>query len=167
MKFLYLKGIDIFGPLEAEQLTKEEVFSGDLLVCPEDKAEQESAWKPASRYDDFKAFLEKDNAVVDNEPKEETKEITINKIPAPIEEVKIQDTNISQDLPPLEDTETETSQTEPEEFSFQQIMDDMADKKESNSFDEDEDMQDHTFHIANKEDNLLEDLPAHSLFGPE
>lgn len=164
MKFLYLKGINIFGPLEAEQLVNEEGFSADLLVCPEDKAEQEAAWKPASRYEDFKTFLEKENSPIKEEPKENNQSVTENLENPNI--VKPQDENIFQELPPLEDTETETATTESEEFSFQQIMNDMADKQEEKHPDED-DIQDHTFHIANKEDNLLEDLPAHSLLGPE
>ena len=167
MKFLYLKGMDIFGPFEAEQIVKEEIFSEDLLVCPEDKAEQEAAWKPASRYEDFKVLLGKGNPPVkegiQEKPKEEPKLIIESSAPFTPE---TQDKNTSQDLPPLEDTETETDVTETEEFSFQQIMNDMADKHDDNQ-DEGEDIKDHTFHIANKEDNLLEDLPAHSLLGPE
>lgn len=167
MKFLYLKGMDIFGPLEAEQLAKENCFSADLLVCPEENAEQEAAWKPASRYEEFKNILEQKVLHI-----EETNQI-VNKnfadtpkiSDAPISE---SDTNISQDLPPLADTGTETSTTETNTFSFEQVMSDMSSSKEEGSSEVfEEDVKDHTFRVANKEDNILEDLPAHSLLGAE
>jgi len=167
MKFLYLKGMDIFGPLEAEQLAKENCFSADLLVCPEENAEQEAAWKPASRYEEFKNILEQKVLHI-----EETNQI-VNKnfadtpkiSDAPISK---SDTNISQDLPPLADTGTETSTTETNTFSFEQVMSDMSSSKEEGSSEVfEEDVKDHTFRVANKEDNILEDLPAHSLLGVE
>lgn len=158
MKFLYLKGIDIFGPFEAEQIKKEAFFSDDLLVCPEDKAEQEAAWKPASRYEDFKAAAgEATSSVEDKQPAIEESSNTP-------ENTGLQDKNISQDLPALEDTETETSPSE-EDFSFKQIMEEMSDKPKEDKPGDDDIVQDHTFHISNKEDNLLEDLPAHRLLG--
>ena len=46
-------------------------------------------------------------------------------------------------------------------------MSEMADKPKTNNLDEEDDIQDHTFHISDKDDNLLEDLPAHSLLAPE
>ena len=159
MKFLYLKGMNIFGPFEAEQIAKEESFSADLLVCPEDNAEQEAAWKPASAYEDFKDYL--DRHVFHFEEKEQI--VNENFVNTP-KDSDSQNKNISQDLPALEDTSTETATAETDNFSFSGVMDELSGKEEDN---QEEDIKDHTFHIANKEDNLLEDLPAHSLLNPE
>ncbi|MBQ2312964.1 MAG: hypothetical protein II183_02245 [Elusimicrobiaceae bacterium] len=164
MKFLYLKGMDISGPFEAEQLAKEACFSADLLVCPEDKAEQEAAWKPASRYEEFKSYLEQKPLHI-----EETEQIVNRDLVADFKILDSEkDKDISQELPPLEDTNTETSTTELDSFSFEKDMNNLSSQKqEDNTDDTEEDIKDHTFHIANKEDNLLEDLPAHSLLGED
>ncbi|MBO7604958.1 MAG: hypothetical protein J6S61_00630 [Elusimicrobiaceae bacterium] len=165
MKFLYLKGMDIFGPFEPEQIAKEDCFSADLLVCPEDSAEQEAAWKPASRYDEFKNYLGKKDA--DNEGK--NKPVNENLVDvsgdfSTIDLNKGQDTSL--DLPPLEDTETDEPKNEANSFSFNHVMEDLSSKEGKNdSAKTEEDVKDHTFRSAGKEDNLLEDLPAHSLIG--
>lgn len=164
MKFLYLKGINIFGPLEAGEIAKENWFSDDLLVCPEDKAEQEAAWKPASSYEEFKNISGEANPPV----KEDKQDVT-NDNPAPQQDSSNQENNnISGDLPLLEDTETDFSTFSSDEFSanFNEVMGELSSQEENKDFSED-DIKDHTFRISNKEDNLLEDLPAHSLIGPE
>ena len=159
MKFLYLKGMNIFGPFEAEQIAKEESFSGDLLVCPEDNAEQESAWKPASNYEEFKNYL--DRHLFHFEEKEQI--VNENFVNTP-KDSDVQNKNISQDLPALEDTNTETAKNETEDFSFSQVMGELTEKEKDN---QEEEVKDHTFYVANREDNLLEDLPAHSLLNTE
>ncbi len=183
MKFLYLKGIDIFGPFEVDQILKEDCFSEDLLVCPENKAEQEAAWKPAVFYEEFKTAFEKEIfPVKESEP-------AVNISPAdlkitPVEEINLQaeevnaqseannsqpeETN-SQDLPPLEDTKTDTNSEDFDKFepSFEQVMAELSDGKEKKEVNEEDEVEDHTFHIERQEDNLLEDLPAHSLLAPE
>ncbi len=164
MKFLYLKGINIFGPLEAGEIAKEDWFSDDLLVCPEDKAEQEAAWKPASSYEEFKNISGEANPPV----KEDKQDVT-NDNPAPQQDSSNQENNnISGDLPLLEDTETDSSTFSSDEFSanFNEVMGELSSQEENKDLSED-DIKDHTFRISNKEDNLLEDLPAHSLIGPE
>ena len=133
------------------------------MVCPEDKAEQEAAWRPASHYEEFKVSLEKEIF-----PVKETKQI-VNDVNIP-QAISIKEEAVSsQDLPPLEDTETESSSPDMKEtgFSFNEVMNELSPKDEKNSKEEFEDIEDHTFRIANKEDNLLEDLPAQSLFAPD
>ncbi len=169
MKFLYLKGINIFGPLEAGEIAKEDCFSEDLLVCPEDKAEQESAWKPVSCYEEFKNLPKDENSSVANPPVEENKQDVNPESVVPQQELSNQENkNISDDLPPLEDTKTDSTTFTSDEFSanFNEVMDELSSKNQKEDPGEG-DIKDHTFRISNKEDNLLEDLPAHSLIGPE
>ncbi len=176
MKFLYLKGIDIFGPFEVDQILKEDCFSEDLLVCPEDKAEQEAAWKPAVFYEEFKIALEKGKSPV-KENKPETNIHPADLKISPLEVINFQegkiisqsDTTNSQDLPPLEDTKTDTDSSafNPFEPSFDQVMAELSDGNKKNKISEDNEVEDHTFHIERQEDNLLEDLPAHSLLSPK
>ena len=162
MKFLYLKGVDILGPFEAEQIKKESCFSDELLVCPEDKAEQEAAWKPASQYPQF-------NNIAKEEATTLKKEEPIVDITLPSQSYLSQEKpNISTDLPPLEDTETDSSTFEKDGFDdkFNDVMEELSSEaKEEETLEED--FQDHTFRLASKDDNLLEDLPAHSLLGPD
>lgn len=169
MKFLYLKGIDVFGPFEAEEIAKESCFSPDLLVCPEEKAEQEAAWKPVSRYEEFKSFLEKGTIPLrgENQVKKEN-QIIDSEISFSPQDLQNQGTqNTSQDLPVLEDTETNSSAFDVDNSSdsFNEIMGELSTKNEEHK--EENVEEDHTFLVANKEDNLLEDLPAHSLLGPD
>ncbi len=61
MKYWYLKEGDILGPWTAEEIAKDNLFNGDALVCPEDKAEQAEFWKPAQDYaQDFAAIISGD-----------------------------------------------------------------------------------------------------------
>lgn len=168
MKFLYLKGIDIFGPFEAEQIKKEDCFSEELLVCPEDKAEQEAAWKPASCYPEFKNPSEREVfPIKDAKPIVSSTSIGV---PPPIS-IPQKEEEVTRDLPPMEDTETDTSSTDLSAvgISFNEVMNELSTPE--NKTDEEngeEELEDHTFHIAHKEDNnLLEDLPAHRLIGAE
>ncbi len=165
MKFLYLKGVEILGPFEVEEIIKGNDFSGDLLVCPEDKAEQGAAWKPASAYPEFQASLEKEiftikeaKPIVNTQDKDE-----LSAIP----NVKQEDKQISQTLPPLEDTSSTVTGTVNDEISFSEVMSQLSDLDKETDLEEDEDVKDHTFNIAYKEDNLLEDLPAHRLIGAD
>lgn len=165
MKFLYLKGIDILGPLEPEEIVKEDCFSEELLVCPEDKAEQEAAWKPASYYPEFTMPSEKEVF-----PIKEAKPIVSSSsigVPPPIS-IPQKEEEPAQTLPPLEDTETDSSMDlEDVGISFNEVMNELSTPEEQKTVDEEDELEDHTFHIAHKEDNLLEDLPAHRLIGAE
>ena len=169
MKFLYLKGTDIYGPFEVEEIVKADYFSDDLLVCPENQTDQGDAWKPAAFYTEFKKALEKEIF-----PIKESKPI-VNESVAENKEPKQEIVDILQDFAPLENTETAnttTISTDSSVFdevlpSFEQVMEELSVPKNQQSEEYEEDVQDHTFHIAHKEDNLLEDLPAHSLLGPE
>ena len=164
MKFLYLKGISIFGPLEVGEIVKEDCFSEDLLVCPEDKAEQEAAWKPASCYEEFKNLPGEANPPV----KEEKQDVAADNSFPQQDLSNTENKNISDDLPSLADTETDSSTFSSDEFSanFNEVMGELTSEDSKKDLTE-EDIKDHTFRISNKEDNLLEDLPAHSLIGPE
>lgn len=179
MKFLYLKGTEVLGPIEVGHLLKESWFSDDLLVCPEDKAEQESAWKSAKDYPEFKLSLEQEifpfqesisNTVSDTPVKEEPK---VNP-KAPVQyspdiqnnEAKVQD-NL-RELPPLEDTKTDSSTDlkKKEEDLLHEIV--AEDVPAHDAILTDNIPQDHTFHISNKnDDNLLEDLPSDILLEPK
>ena len=189
MKFLYLKGLEVLGPVEVEQLLKESWFSDEVLVCPEDKGEQESAWKIAKDYPEFKKSLEQEifsapekpqesnpepqPVVADNMPqapiiKEEKQEQPMPPaapVVTPAKEASTLESKI-QNLPPLENTETEsepdlkkkeeTQETPTEKIPTEVIMPALSDEP-----------QDHTFRIPHKEDdNILEDLPSESIFAP-
>ena len=199
MKFLYLKGLEVLGPTEVEQLLKESWFSDEVLVCPEGKGEQESAWKIAKDYPEFKKSLEKEifpaqeNKPQENQPQENKQQAEQPK-PAPavapvppaapvIKEEKPQppaqpvepiippakqDTlqNKIKDLPPLENTETESEtdlkkkeEPKPQGAVVEEVSAEVAAPLVL------DDPQDHTFRIPQKEDdNLLEDLPSESIF---
>ena len=128
MKFLYLKGIDVLGPVEAAELVKETWFSDEVLVCPEDKAEQESAWKSAKDYPEFKTSLEQEIFPQENQqnvqkplppappavsvqaapsaPIETEKETSVPAAPAAPKNES--ETSKLRELPPLEDTKSES-----------------------------------------------------------
>ncbi|MBO4707521.1 MAG: hypothetical protein J5594_03055 [Elusimicrobiaceae bacterium] len=167
MKFLYLKGVEILGPLQAEEIVKADCFSDDLLVCPEDKAEQGAAWKPASCYPEFQASLQKE--IFPIKETDSTIDLVDSGVPS-TDYGRQKDEEIFQSLPPLEDTDNESStvNTESQEISFNEVMNQLSNSDESKDSEEEvDDVKDHTFNIAHKEDNLLEDLPAHSLIGTE
>ncbi len=89
MKFLYFKDTDVFGPLEASEIAKESCFTENILVCPEDKADQQDAWKFAKEYPEFKEFITQ----------------TVSAAPTN----QAAHTVVEQDLPALEDTATDSS----------------------------------------------------------
>lgn len=167
MKFLYLKGVEILGPLEAEEIIKENDFSDDLLVCPEDKAEQEAAWKPASYYPEFQISLEKEIFPIEEEKPIVNNENHDDSSFVPVIEKEYEE--IPQTLPPLEDTASTITDTTIGDISFSEVMNQLSDldKEKKSEEDEEEDIEDHTFNIAHKDDNLLEDLPAHRLIGAD
>lgn len=186
MKFLYLKGVEVLGPLEAKQLLQESWFSNDILVCPEDKAEQETAWKSAKDYPEFKTSLEQEIFSAGENKTENKAEIKPPlEVPAPpvSQEVKpaapavqppapaapekkensLQDK--LQDLPALEDTKTEPpAETKKKEEDIHEIVEETIPSLSSPVLLSDE-PQDHTFRIPQKgDDNILEDLPSQSIF---
>lgn len=171
MKFLYLKGVEVFGPTDAADLVKETWFSDDLLVCPEDKAEQESAWKSAKDYPEFKLSLEQ--AIFP--AKEETQPVAESSAKPAAEEVKqapiapaapiVRDIKNSQELPALEDTKTDTDLKDKKEtIDAHEVVEEPLPKIQAPEVMAN-DPQDHTFRIPQKEDdNILEDLPSQSIF---
>ena len=184
MKFLYLKGIEVLGPTKASDLVKDSCFSEDLLVCPEDKAEDESAWKSAKEYPELKTALELNkSAVQENKPKSQPVEDVVVQpeikeetqpepvppaapVVEPAPEEKISQDK-SQELPPLENTETETNpdlKKKPEiELDHEVVEEEMPKVNAPDVMVNDP--HDHTFRIPQKEDdNLLEDLPSQSIF---
>lgn len=128
MKYWYLKEGDILGPWTAEEIAKDNLFTAESLVCPEDKAEQAEFWKPAQTYgQDFAAIIsgdiemeipqeialddiEVDYSSSDNS-KENSEEIKENKDQEPKEEVKEYTQEIAKEEPifnPAEETKEET-----------------------------------------------------------
>lgn len=174
MRFLYLKGIEVLGPLEAKQLVQESWFSDDLLVCPEDKAEQETAWKSAKEYPEFKASLEQEifPAQEDKEkikPTVTAQRTPINPVASVTEERKeTAPKKKTQDLPPLEDTETESAtelRKREESKLIHEIVEETFPKVHNPPVILSAEPQDHTFRIPQEgDDNLLEDLPSQSIF---
>jgi hypothetical protein len=58
MKYWYLKGGDALGPMEPAEVVKDEDFTLDSLVCPQDESDKEEAWRsPAEYMRDFGPFL--------------------------------------------------------------------------------------------------------------
>ncbi|MDR0953065.1 MAG: hypothetical protein LBM71_02595 [Elusimicrobiota bacterium] len=126
MKYWYLKGGDIYGPLEAAEIIKDEEFAPYTLVCPEPYSADENYWKEALEYaDDFGL-----NAEQEPKPQVNTQvNISGQNSPAPI---------------PLEEVASKLSEVSPED----------------------------TIHTrspitASLEDNLLADIPAKAVLGPE
>ena len=137
MKFLYFKDADVFGPLEVNEIAKESCFSAEILVCPVDKAEDQSSWKFAKEYPEFKDFLPQTN-ISNEKSKQETQNVT------------------AQDLPALEDTATESSsEFNKENFFANEIG---GDKNSSQNQDFTMELvnipQGHTFHVDHKQDNM-------------
>lgn len=183
MKFLYLKGVEVLGPVEVKQLMQESWFSDDLLVCPEDKAEQESAWKSAKDYPEFKASLEQEIFAAEEQQKplppaaetpvqvpavaeENQNTPAAPAAPAATENKATDNQNKMQDLPPLEDTKTESStdlKKKPEDPIIHDVVEEELPKVTAPI--PVNDPQDHTFRIPTEgDDNLLEDLPSESIF---
>jgi len=60
MRYWYLKGGDVAGPLSAEQVSRDEEFSEDMLVCPEPNSADQAFWKTPDKYpQDFGPYLGK------------------------------------------------------------------------------------------------------------
>ena len=163
MKFLYLKETDVLGPLGVEELVREVFFSDDLLVCPEDEAENHDSWKPARDYPEFKIVL--GQAVFASEKENKSVEKTSDQDNSPKQELSQTNKEQSQGLPPLEDTKTESSADfRRPDFrvngggGIYSVTGKVNPQNGTNP-------QDHSFDISKKEDNLLEDLPSESLLG--
>ena len=159
MKFLYLKGTDVFGPLKAEELIREVFFSDDLLVCPENNANDQNFWKPAKDYPEFKIVL--GQAVLTSEKEENAS----NHHNFPAQELTQTNQNQSQDLPPLEDTKTESSTDfRKPDFNMNNggginAVSGTVNGQNGNN------QQDNAFDTSKKGDNLLEELPSENLLG--
>lgn len=131
MKFLYFKDADVFGPLEVSALAKEPCFSAEILVCPEDKSDDQSSWKFAKDYPEFKEFL-----------------VNSSTQPTSIAE--------PQDLPALEDTATEHSTDFNKENPFTNDIGNKGEIDSKNSEFTTELInipQSYTFHVDHKVDN--------------
>lgn len=133
MKFFYFKDSDVLGPLEAEKIAEKDFFSSELLVCPEDKAENQDAWKFAKDYPEFESLIPN------------TQE------------------SVSQDLPALEDTKTDSDP------DFIRKMDIGANKPSFEGRDFTTELvnipQGYTFHVDYKQGKDTEDVPLDNLLG--
>lgn len=83
MKYWYLKGADVVGPLPVGEIVNDAEFSADTFVCPEHESENSEAWKPAEQYmQDFGYFLDpshyakpSEDSPAPKEPNEEKEDI--------------------------------------------------------------------------------------------
>lgn len=60
MKYWYLKGGDVLGPITAAEIMKDSDFSTDSLVCPENESNNQAAWRSPLDYPDFAGLLSSD-----------------------------------------------------------------------------------------------------------
>lgn len=75
MKYWYLKGADVVGPLPVGEIVNDAEFSADTFVCPEHESENSEAWKPAEQYmQDFGYFLDPSHYAKSSEESAEPKE---------------------------------------------------------------------------------------------
>lgn len=178
MKYWYLKEGDILGPWTAEEIAKDNLFTGDALVCPEDKAEQAEFWKPAESYgQDFAAILSGDvemeipqeialddieidysSGEESSTPKEEIKENPKEEpAPAPIEEPKEEDLPSAEPEPKTEEP-VKIEDKNPFETDRPQIAPDLEDT-----------ISNHTIapRLDDEGDTLLEDIPAKAILSDE
>ena len=66
MRYWYLKGGDVVGPLSVQEIAKDSDFSAEILVCPEPNSGDETFWKTPSMYaEDFGPFIKTEPAVED------------------------------------------------------------------------------------------------------
>ncbi|MDR0646472.1 MAG: hypothetical protein LBG46_05915 [Elusimicrobiota bacterium] len=141
MKYWYLKGGDAIGPLEVSQIAKDDAFSEDSLVCPENDGEKEDAWKSSRDYaSDFAPFLRKETAAEQKEHAEypePEKQKEAAKRPEPVEYHE-----------PAEHKENTTTFTSIEEIPPEETIHARSP-------------------LAPLEDNLLDDLPASSPLAAE
>ncbi len=184
MKYWYLKEGDILGPWTAEEIAKDNLFTADSLVCPQDKAEQAEFWKSAQTYgQDFAAIISGDiemeipqeialdDIEVDYSANENSKE-TIEKADNKNEEIK----NETLDTP-TEDFEEEdfSAILEPkQEKPAEEHVEEPVKTEEKNPFESDrpqiapnveETISDHTIapRLDADGDTLLEDIPAKAI----
>ena len=54
MKYCLFESGDVVGPFLVEELLAKKGFDAHSLVCPEEHSEEETFWKEAHLYDDFK-----------------------------------------------------------------------------------------------------------------
>lgn len=147
MKFLYFKNADVFGPLEASDIAKESWFSSEVLVCPEDKSDDQSAWKFAKEYPEFNELLNQNKNSADL-AQQETKE------------------TVAQDLPALEDTATDSSvELAKDDFLERGIGGRDVIPSKNNEFTTEliNIPQGYTFHVDHKPDNVVNHSPNKSV----
>ncbi len=64
MRYWYLKGGDVLGPLSAQEIAQDSDFSAEVLVCPEPNSGDETFWKIPSMYaEDFAPFIKEEPVV--------------------------------------------------------------------------------------------------------
>lgn len=64
MRYWYLKGGDVLGPLSAQEIAQDGDFSAEVLVCPEPNSGDETFWKIPSMYaEDFAPFIKQEPVV--------------------------------------------------------------------------------------------------------
>lgn len=57
MKYWLFDGEDVIGPFTPQEITARVGFSDSILVCPEEKSEDENAWQTAANFEDFTAAV--------------------------------------------------------------------------------------------------------------
>ncbi len=66
MRYWYLKGGDVSGPLSAQEIASDSDFSAEVLVCPEPNSGDETFWKSPSAYaEDFGPFIKIEPVIAD------------------------------------------------------------------------------------------------------
>ena len=180
MKYWYLKEGDILGPWTAEEIAKDNLFTGDALVCPEDKAEQAEFWKPAQTYEqDFAAILSGDMEM------EIPQEIALDDI-----EIDYSSADTPKETPEEKEKQPEEIKAGKKEITSEEIKKDdipviletkqnePAKTEEKNPFESDrpqiapnveETISNHTIapRLDADGDTLLEDIPAKAILSKE
>ena len=103
MRYWYLKGGDVLGPMEASEIVKDKDFNDQSLICPENESENEESWKyPAGYAADFGKFKAPSAAPAAPKPASDEKTARAEKL---IEEISPEDTIHSRSpiTAPLED----------------------------------------------------------------
>lgn len=137
MKYWYLKGGDVLGPLTAQEIVSDGDFTPESLVCPEPQSADETYWKTPDKYGaDFASFLPTPAVPADlaTQPKSAPEQYTKKEDTIPVRS--------AEDAAILEEA-SRIEEISPEETIHT-----------SNPI------------IAAKEDNLLADIPAAGLLGP-
>lgn len=194
MRYWYLKGGDVSGPLSAQEIAQDSDFSQDILVCPEPNSGDEEYWKTPDMYaDDFAPFLgtapkaATASAATKNQTAPAPKPVEVQKISAPaaqsVAALKAQETAAEEEpsalLSPASKPLSQQEKHAPAHVSpVKEVKVPAAKPLKSPVFESEinEDLlassPEETIHtqspfIAAQEDNILEELPAKAVLADE